>query len=375
MRSFRFVVAAATLLGQPIPSFAQVVTPPSSRLAHDYRGLSQAPPAFVIADTPSVQIQPTPGDGLILTGLHTLITLRDGRIAIAAKDPGTDGRHSVQLYDPTGRFIRRAPIRGGQFLAGIELLREMPDGSMLGAGRRAWTIFDDSGRIIRATDFNAPTAVGILASGSVVARSRADIGDRWAVGGSQFVMSSASYVRASQNGLMLTPLAVRTERPLTSISTSGSNGDLAPWPILVVRPLVTASSLVWTFDAMKWEGRAYDTVGVVQASFIPPQPRVLAGAVRGGPYPLDSVGGVEMLTDDAGRLWLEAGNAPLVGDTGPVSRVWWVFDTTGSLLGSVSMPRGFRALHISRDRILGLLTAPGIIRSVAQFRILPPSRP
>jgi hypothetical protein len=370
MTSRRTFVTIAALLGNG-PLVAQTAAPTANRIVHDYRSLLESPVAFVIPDTPHVRIEPKSGDGLILSGRPTLVILRDRRIAIAARDVGGDGRHSIYLFDTTGQLLRREPIRGGAFRAGIERLLELPDGSLLGAGRSGWTVFNDAGRIRFTASDNPSVAIGTLTGGSLLVGTRAVMGEHWAVDSSRFAMASVTYARASTHGQTVTPIPITTKRPLTLVRQSESIAELSPWPVATGTPVATANDVVWTFDAMKWEGRVYDTSGVVRATFIPPEPRRLAGAHHGGRYSRDSVGRVDILADDVGRLWMETGDPPLAGDRPSASRTWWVFDVTGVLLGSVKMPRGFRLLHVSGNWALGLVDRAGAPTSVAQYRIAP----
>lgn len=57
-----------------------------------------------------------------------------------------------------------------------------------------------------------------------------------------------------------------------------------------------------------------------------------------------------LMADDAGNLWVQQSRLPWE------SGMWYVFDSSGRLLGPVEMPSGFEPSHIGEDFVVGVVT-------------------
>lgn len=76
-----------------------------------------------------------------------------------------------------------------------------------------------------------------------------------------------------------------------------------------------------------------------------------------------------LLVDTEDRLWVEEGRAP-----SDATRLWWGFDASGSVVGSIRVPAALEVFEIDRDSVLGRWTDDEGGESVRRHKLIPESR-
>jgi hypothetical protein len=146
-----------------------------------------------------------------------------------------------------------------------------------------------------------------------------------------------------------TSRAILAEVRTTSQSRTIASTRATPLPVVREPPIAVGAMSYYVHRDVESEIDVYSASGALRAT-VRVEPHVRnrryvpsrLGVVLGDSA---TVGG--FLTDDAGNLWYEL-------DETPTHAIWWVLGPTGSLLGEVRTPAGFRVLDIRLGFITGV---------------------
>jgi hypothetical protein len=332
-----------------------------------------------LSDEPTLQIGVAEGDSLYqMDRVRTVLRLGDGRIVVA-----NAGSHELRWYDAKGRHVASAGRQGGgpgEF-QGLTALRRLPGDSILAydmmAFRLSW--FDPGGRFVRSIPLQPvgqvpPRFVDRFADGSLLLSSSVRTLGNSTESGTR--RDTVLWLRAGADGVPMDSLPV-TPAGESSFQFVTANGQIQSMNILslpFMRNVHTAAS-----GDRYWQGitDAYELV-LRRADGTPErivrramEPVPVRGAyvdslrrvqvAENGPEAGKSLDRVQvperlpaferLLVDDGGGLWVQRTPWP-----GAVPAEWDVFDDEGKMLGTVTMPAGFRATHIGEEFVLGVWT-------------------
>jgi hypothetical protein len=332
-----------------------------------------------LSDEPALEIGVAEGDSVYqMDRVRTALRLGDGRIVVA-----NAGSQQIRWYDARGRHMASAGREGGgpgEF-RGLNTLRRLPGDSVLAydlmAFRLSW--FDPGGRFVRSmplqpVDQVPPRFVDRFADGSLLLSSSVRTMGNSTQSGIR--RDTLLWLRAGADGVPVDSLPV-TAGAESSFQFMMEGGQIQSMNILnlpFMRNVHTAAS-----GNRYWQGTtdAYEIV-LRRADGTPErivrrgmEPMPVRGAwldslrrvqvAEHGPEAGKSLDQVQiperlpaferLLVDDGGNLWVQ--RTPMPGIVPPE---WDVFDAEGQMLGTVTMPAGFRATHIGADFVLGVWT-------------------
>ncbi len=126
-----------------------------------------------------------------------------------------------------------------------------------------------------------------------------------------------------------------------------------------VEPIVVTSAIV---DAAREQelSRTSDAPAEVRAMLR----QMIEERWSGAPLATTMPAHGELLTSDAGLLWVAETNLP-----DDIIPRWTAFDGEGRMLGTVAMPVNFRALEFGRDYVLGVATDENEVERVELFQL------
>ncbi|WP_420128181.1 hypothetical protein [Longimicrobium sp.] len=332
-----------------------------------------------LSEEPTLQIGVADGDTLYqLDGVRDAVRLGDGRIVVA-----NGGSHQLRWYGADGRHAASAGREGGgpgEFRT-LRTLRLLPGDSVLaydlGAFRLSW--FGPDGRFVRSAPLQPvgevpPRFVDRFADGSMLLSSSVRTGGETPRSGMR--RDTLLWLRADAAGVPVDSLPVTpgSEASLQILTQGGRVTGMNVMAMPFMRNVHTAAA-----GDRYWQGitDAYEIV--LRRADGTPQ-RIVRRAVKPVPVRgayLDSLRGLHvaehgpeagtsldqvqvparlpaferLLVDQGGNLWVQQTTWP-----GAVPAAWDVFDGDGRLLGTVTMPAGFRATQIGADFVLGVWT-------------------
>lgn len=332
-----------------------------------------------LSDQPALQIGVAEGDSVYqMDRVRTALQLGDGRIVVA-----NGGSQQIRWYDAKGRHVASAGHEGGgpgEF-RGLTALRRLPGDSVLAydmmAFRLSW--FDPGGRFVRSTPLQPvgqvpPRFVDRFVDGSLLLSSSVrTMGNSTASGTRR---DTLLWLRAGADGVPVDslPVTAGAESSFQFVMDGGQIQSMNIMTLPFMRNVHTAAS-----GDRYWQGTtdAYEIV-LRRADGTPERivRRAMEPVPVRGAY-LDSLRRVQvaehgpeagksldlvqvpehlpaferLLVDDDGNLWVQRMPWP-----GAVPPAWDVFSAQGQMLGTVTMPAGFRATQIGADFVLGVWT-------------------
>ncbi|MHB1222617.1 MAG: hypothetical protein ACYC2G_01015 [Gemmatimonadaceae bacterium] len=351
--------------------------------------------------------------------------LGDGSLAVF-----DGGSQELRFYDPAGEFVRRVGGKGGGpgEYQQVAWMRRLPGDSLMLYDVQAQriTVLAPDGALARSVNLAAaappppaPTpaganerrvqiggmgryqVIGPMPDGSLLARAGGQ--PRISDPGSAVTRDSIALVRLTADGALRDSLGIFAgdERQL---STAGNSGRRM---VVVASPPFGRSSRVAMDDDGFWFGSSdrYElthhsadgrTERIIRRPVEPlaVTPAVTAAArevelnrVTDAPaeardmlrqmttekwdratIPATMPAHGELLTDDAGRLWVAETTVP--DDTIPR---WTAFDADGRMLGTITMPARFRALEFGPDYVLGVATDENEVERVTLHPLRSPT--
>jgi hypothetical protein len=349
------------------------------RIVESRGGRWDADDGWRLSDEPTLQIGVVEGDSVYqLDRVRAALRLGDGRIVVA-----NGGSEQLRWYDARGRHVASAGRQGGgpgEF-HGLNVLRRLPGDSVLASDMMAFRLswLDPGGRFVRYIPLQPVGQVPArfvdrFEDGSLLLSSSVRTLGNSTESGTR--RDTLRWVRASADGVMVDSLSV-TAANETSFQFVTETGQIQSMNILTLpfmRNVHTAAS-----GNHYWQGTtdAYEIV-LRRADGTPERivRRVMEPVPVRGAY-LDSLRRVQvaengpeagksldlvqvperlpaferLLVDDGGNLWVQRTPWP-----GAVPPEWDVFNAEGQMLGTVTMPAGFRATHIGADFVLGVWT-------------------
>lgn len=344
-----------------------------------------------LSDEPALQIGVAEGDTLYqMDGVRTALRTGDGRIVVA-----NTGNKQIRWYDANGRHVASAGREGGgpgEFKI-LYALRLLPGDSVLAYDltgfRLSW--FDPGGRFVRSLPLRPigqlpPRFVDRFADGSLLLSSSVRAFGEPANGTRR---DTLLFLHAGADGVLIDSLHVSpaSEASIQIMSQGGQVMGMNVMTLPFMRNVHTATS-----GDRYWQGTndAYEIV-LRRADGTPE--RIVRRAVEPVPVRgayLDSLRRVQvamhgpaagkavdnvqvperlpaferLMVDDGGSLWVQRMPWP-----GAVPAEWDVFDGEGRMIGTVTMPAGFRATHIGSDFVLGVWTDEDDVEYVRMYRL------
>jgi hypothetical protein len=300
------------------------------------------------------------------------VRLDHGTIVVA-----NAGTRQLKFSDAGGRHLRSVGRQGGgpgEFQALSWLGRYGPDSlAVWDSGNRRVSVFDRQGTFVRSTPLNVRGAViGAFGDGSLL------IEESVQEGADGLRRNPAVLWHVSADGATVDSIGVfpgfeeiftsrkvgsafrisERSRPFgreTVFSAAGDGFVAGTQDRFEIGRYSKTGTLVGIVRLVR------DNTPVTAADVAAFKGEVLSGLVRGDPqqvrreldelpYPDEMPAYGEILVDDGGNLWVEEYRPP--GDEQPR---WFVFDTSGRLLGTVETPKGLRIFQIGRDFVLGVM--------------------
>jgi hypothetical protein len=345
-----------------------------------------------LSDEPALQIGVADGDTLYqMDRVRAALRLGDGRIVVA-----NAGSQQLRWYDANGRHVASAGREGGgpgEF-RGLFTLRRLPGDSVLaydvGAFRLSW--FDPAGRFVRSVPLQPvgqtpPRFVDRFGDGSLLLSSSVRTLGNSTESGTR--RDTLLFLRAGPDGVPVDslPPTPASEASFQFITEGGQirGMNILTLPFMRNVHTATAGDRYWQGITDAYElvlRRADGTPERIVRRTVEPVP--VRGAyldslrrvqvADNGPEAGKSLDQVQvperlpaferLLVDDDGNLWVQQTPWP-----GAVPPRWDVFDGQGRMLGTVTMPAGFRATHISPDFVLGVWTDEDDVEYVRMHRL------
>jgi hypothetical protein len=350
-----------------------------------------------VVDSPLVDIGSRGGDPVFeLEQVRGPLRLGDGRLAIA-----NGATNDIRLYDVAGKHLRTTGRTGGgpgeyQNIAGI-LLGPGDSLLVLEPVARRLSVLDHDANFVRAISLGGQggqfvpingklevaMAVGWLADGSVVGLSQA-----FAINSPRQgpYRDSLTAIRYGPDGAVRDTLGRIPGIEMEQITmTMGAQSFSAPTPVPLGKQTVTAvgANRIYVAQNNSWEIEIRGADGTlhsllrspIQASRLTPadiaahrkeqlaaieaQPMMrnvpeaikqqITSRVEQAKYPETMPFFAALLVDPEGNLWAQESTPPA-----EKSQRFAVVDSTGRLLGRVTLPSGFHATWIGADAVYGV---------------------
>lgn len=346
---------------------------------------------WTLSDEPTLRIGVAEGDPLYqMDRVRTALRMGDGRIVVP-----NAGNQQIRWYDANGRHVASAGREGGgpgEF-RGLSALRLLPGDSVMAYDltgfRLSW--FDPSGRFVRSAPLRPigqvpPRFVDRFADGSLLLSSSVRTFGEPTNGTRR---DTLLFLRAAPDGTLLDSLSVSPAGE-ASFHVMSQGGQITGFNVVTLpfmRNVHTAAS-----GDRYWQGTS-DAYEIVLRRADGTPERIVRRAVEPVPVRgayLDSLRRVQvaehgpeagksldqvqlpehlpaferLLVDDGGNLWVQRMPWP-----GAVPAEWDVFDAEGRMIGTVTMPAGFRATHIGAEFVVGVWTDEDGVEYVRLYRL------
>jgi hypothetical protein len=328
--------------------------------------------------------------------------MSDGRIVVA-----DGGANDLRFYDTTGKYLSTSGRKGGgpgEF-EGLIWIARIPGDSILTFdwNNRRLSVFDAAGHFVRSPVRSQqlaglfPSIIGRFADGSLALRLGHAFGPGQEKGGTvsyplpilhldvsgthvdtigQFPGSYA-YVELFDHGLTVRTLPFGRSPVMAVYGSTLYYGSSDHYEIGAYTPAGTLRrSIRRTFENLPVTRSDIDAYTTQQMQYYQ-NPSVSADARARAkrvfaemPYPDHMPAYQHLIVDAQGNLWVEEYRRPT--DTRPV---WTVFDSTGQMLGAVTMPERFFPLEIGADYVLGRWQDELEVQYVREFGLEKPVAP
>jgi len=335
---------------------------------------------------------------VLLVEVNGVRLLSDGRIAVVSGDA-----HAVLYFDAQGKSLGRSGRDGagpGEF-RGVHLVGNRGDSLLIwDANLDRATMLDPQGKVLRTfalASGDSATAprygfapAAIFGDGSLLlaGRSGASTGDR-----SGLTRDTVPLRHAAANGILGRPIVAVPGSEAFVITTKKFVSRFErPFGRRTIIATHGVTTLVGTGDMDGVTG--YDTTGRMTARYLIDRPRHLipdsdinaigqkqgeqvaqlpaefASVLRrvlletGLPSTLPTAD--QLVIDATGAIWLRDDVGPVLRDSMP--QRWTVLDSTGTWLGSVSMPRRLEVHQITTDRVVGVWRDENDVEYVRVYR-------
>ncbi|MGE3524583.1 MAG: hypothetical protein AB7I33_01530 [Gemmatimonadales bacterium] len=315
-----------------------------------------------------------------LAQVRGLLRLPDGRVALA-----DFGSLQVRFYAADGTFLSSTGRQGagpGEFQSLGYLGPYREDSLVVWDWRlRRVSIFDDSGhfgrQVILQGGAMVPALAGALGDGSVIATNSGIFGNETQSG----LRRDTTFIfRHAADGAFLDTVAVLPGEE-TYIHVGENSVTSMQLPFGRRAFVAVADSGVYAGASDRYEIRWYSPAGELRRIIrrdVPVRPvddsmiavykrkdeeamlgnprlddrtREYLGQLRNEiPFPTTMPAFGDLKTDRAGNLWVQAYLAP--GDTSAAP--WTVFDSTGQMLGQMTLPSRFRLQSLDAGAIAGV---------------------
>lgn len=378
-------------------------------------GVWSAGSAWVVVDPPLVDIGGgADGPQYELSRAVGAVRLRDGRVAIA-----NVATSEIRFYDARGRF-ESASGRGGAGPGEYQLLAGLwrgPDDSLLVSDLRAQrlTVLDPNGAVGRVYSLGGRSGLTMGEGGGVsFAMPQGWLADRSVIGVEMPINVTqqregpyrdlVTVLRFDPAGLLADTIGRYPGIEMEQVTlTFGGQSFPAPNPVPLGRNTLVAvgADRVFVAQNLAWEVEVRDPAGRLVALFraavapvrlterdiathrqeqlemmeglpelrgVPPQIRdQMTARVRTASYPetLPFIAG--LIAAESGDLWVQEHLRP-----GQQEARFAVLDSTGTLLGRITMPPRFQLLSVRGAEVVGVWRDPDEVEHV---RVYPLRRP
>jgi hypothetical protein len=315
-----------------------------------------------VGSEPVVDIGSDKQPGHQLHGVAGAVRLADGKIAV-----GNGGSSQVHVFDQSGSLLATAGRAGGgpEEFRSLEALVSFPGDSLavLDAGNGRLTIISPEGRIARSVSIRSvgPGAVlvGVLDDGSFIMGVHRPVAPREGLS-----RDSVAYVRFSREGNQMNtistgPGTTRFQR------ISGRRVSRMTVPFGPAPSATAYGSHIYVGSTDAYQIRQYGKDGKLERiirrdvprrpftqahldRFVESFPR-LGEALQGMPHPQYLPAFSTMLADPDGNLWVQD-----YQELGSAAITWAVFQQSGRLLGTISLPGSFRVTDVGREHVTGV---------------------
>ncbi len=306
--------------------------------------------------------------------------LSDGKIAIL-----NNGTRTIRVYGPDGSFIREFGRDGegpGEFRA-LSSVHVLPNDTLLlwDGRRRVFSLFTSPGEFVRSqrlTWVGSEALIGIrpLPDGRLVVKTYAGPGREELGSGTGIHRAVGPLLLFDREGVLLDTIGLFPNAESAIFELAGQPGYTVPpfdknfffdvWRESII--LGTAERmevLFWDVTGgpralfrdlgsdltVKQEDRDWYEEHFFPDAVTPEAQQERTMLLRDLMFPETRAAFTDLEVDPAGNIWLRTGRHIFYYAE---SREWTIFSSAGGLLGTISLPVGFKSLEFGSDEILGV---------------------